>query len=83
MTANPFISDITPMSKEEGRSRRKTSITIGLILAFLVASFYVVTLVRLKGNVDKRHKIETTGGSTSKSTPASKAPASAIKKQGQ
>lgn len=47
-------ASITPMTRLEGQSRRKLSVTIGVILALLVMLFYAVTVVRLQGNVAKR-----------------------------
>lgn len=40
--------------EEEARRRRRRSIAIALILAGLVALFYVITIVRLGGNVAER-----------------------------
>ena len=67
------MTTLTPLSLEEGRARRKMSIAIGLVLAFLVVAFYAVTLVRLQDNVAKR--IDSQGGANMSSgqtvTPSS------------
>jgi hypothetical protein len=47
------VSVVATDPEEEGRRRRR-SIAIALILAGLVALFYVVTIVRLGGNVAER-----------------------------
>ena len=53
---------VTPLTRSAARSRRKNSLAIALILIFLVSLFYAVTLVRLKGNVVNRAKMQTSGG---------------------
>jgi hypothetical protein len=42
------------LSEEQRRRRRSRSIAIALVLAALVAIFYVVTIVKLGGNVAAR-----------------------------
>ena len=61
MSFDQIAPEIKPMTSTEGQSRRKLSITIGLILGFLVVSFYAVTIVRLKGNVAKRAQMQSSG----------------------
>jgi hypothetical protein len=48
------VSVVATDPEEEGRRRRRRSIAIALILAGLVALFYVITIVRLGGNVAER-----------------------------
>lgn len=48
------MSVVATDPEEEGRRRRRRSIAIALILAGLVALFYVITIVRLGGNVAER-----------------------------
>ncbi len=55
------MTSFTPMTLQEGRARRKNSIVIGLVLLVLVASFYIVTIVKLQGNVAKRMSMESRG----------------------
>jgi hypothetical protein len=42
------------LTEEQRRRRRSRSIAIALVLATLVAIFYVVTIVKLGGNVASR-----------------------------
>jgi hypothetical protein len=42
------------LTEEQRRRRRSRSIAIALVLAALVAIFYVVTIVKLGGNVAAR-----------------------------
>jgi hypothetical protein len=42
------------LTEEQRRRRRSRSIAIALVLAVLVAIFYVVTIVKLGGNVAAR-----------------------------
>lgn len=42
------------LTEEQRRRRRSRSIAIALVLATLVAIFYVVTIVKLGGNVAMR-----------------------------
>ena len=65
------MTSIDPMTPTELQSRRKMSITIGLILAFLVVAFYAVTLVRLQGNMVKRAELDaaSSAAATQKSLP--------------
>jgi hypothetical protein len=42
------------LTPEQQKSRRSRSIAIGLILVGLVVLFYIVTIVRLGGNVAER-----------------------------
>lgn len=81
MSFDQIASEFKPMTSAEGQSRRKLSITIGLILGFLVVSFYAVTIVRLKGNVAKRAQMQSSGGSYN--AEQSVAPATVKPKQGQ
>lgn len=80
MSFDQIASEFKPMTSAEGQSRRKLSITIGLILGFLVVSFYAVTIVRLKGNVAKRAQMQSSGSYSSGQTVA---PATVKPKQGQ
>ena len=54
MSLEPAILSIPSLSEEEKKARNKMSIIIGLILAVLVVSFYVVTLVKLQDNVKQK-----------------------------
>ncbi len=56
------MTSFTPMSIQEGRARRKNSVVIGLVLLVLVASFYIVTIVKLQGNVAKRMSLGSASG---------------------
>jgi hypothetical protein len=42
------------LTEEQRRRRRSRSIAIALVLAALVAIFYIVTIVKLGGNVASR-----------------------------
>jgi len=50
----PTILSIPTLSEEEKKARNKMSIIIGLILLAVVVSFYVVTLIKLQGNVAQK-----------------------------
>ncbi len=67
------MTSFTPMTLEEGRARRKNSIVIGLVLLVLVVSFYIVTIVKLQGNVAKRMGMGGTTGSQQVPSPSNKA----------
>ncbi len=54
MSLEPTILSIPSLSEEEKKSRNKMSVIIGLILSVVVVSFYVVTLVKLQGNVAEK-----------------------------
>ena len=42
------------MSEDELKKRRRRSVAIALILVAMVALFYIITIVRLGGNVAER-----------------------------
>ncbi len=65
-------SNITPMTRQEGQSRRKLSITIGVILALMVSLFYAVTLVRLQGNMAERASTKKAALELQKPVPVAK-----------
>ncbi len=74
MSLEPTVLTIPSLSEEEKKSRNKMSIVIGLILSLVVVSFYVVTLVKLQGNVaqkiilDKKAAASAAGALTKKTT---------------
>ncbi|MCF6198174.1 MAG: hypothetical protein L3J67_02040 [Hyphomicrobiaceae bacterium] len=80
MSLEPTILSIPSLSEEEKKARNKMSIIIGLILSAVVVSFYVVTLIKLQGNVaqklilDKAAAVRQTGAIAPvlKSAPALK-----------
>jgi hypothetical protein len=50
----PMAEDGVRLTKEQVRRRRMRSIAIAITLAVLVALFYVVTIVRIGGNIAGR-----------------------------
>lgn len=48
------MADRQEWSDEDNKRRRRRSIAIALILVGMVALFYVITIVRLGGNVADR-----------------------------
>jgi hypothetical protein len=65
---------VTPLTRSEAGSRRKNSLAIAVILVFLVTLFYAVTIVRLKGNVANRAKMQSSGGVVDSKPEMPKAP---------
>ena len=55
------MTSFTPMTRDEGVARRKNSVVIALVLFVMVVSFYVVTIVKLQGNVAKRMGMKSAG----------------------
>ena len=55
MSVMPAVSDNqVNMSEDELKKRRRRSVAIALILVGMVVLFYVITIVRLGGNVAER-----------------------------
>jgi hypothetical protein len=51
---NDFTHFPPPLTPEQARSRRLRNLAVGLAIAFLVALFYVVTIVKLGSNAIPR-----------------------------